>query len=102
MKTVWKKYSGKDLKKVFDFAEGYKEFISVNKTERECTEYAVKTAKEHGYVDLNEFEKSGKKLKAGDKVYVTNRGKNFAAFLIGEKPLSEGIRLLGAHIDSPR
>ncbi len=102
METVWKKYSDKDLKKVFDFAEGYKEFISVNKTERECTEYAVKTAKEHGYVDLNEFEKSGKKLKAGDKVYVTNRGKNFAAFLIGEKPLSEGIRLLGAHIDSPR
>jgi len=43
-----------------------------------------------------------KKLKAGDKVYSTNRGKNFLAFVIGRQPIKEGMNLLGAHIDSPR
>ena len=41
-------------------------------------------------------------LKPGDKVYVNNRDKNIALFVIGNKPLTEGMRILGAHIDSPR
>ena len=102
METAWNNYTKAEKKKVFDFAEEDKAFISSNKTERECTKAAEKIAKKHGYVELNAFIKKNKKLSAGDKIYVTNRGKNFAAFLIGKKPLSDGIKLLGAHIDSPR
>lgn len=62
----------------------------------------MRIAKENGYEDLNEVIKSGKKLAAGDKVYASFMGKAIALFHIGRNPLKEGMRILGAHIDSPR
>ena len=41
-------------------------------------------------------------LKAGDKIYVNNRGKAIIAAVIGTAPITEGVRLCAAHIDSPR
>ena len=41
-------------------------------------------------------------LKAGDKVYLSNRGKSVLLAHIGEKSLAEGARIAAAHIDSPR
>ena len=102
MKTAWEKYTEEEKTQVFAFAEEYKAFISECKTERECVRKAVEILKAHGYRDLAEYEKSGETLCAGDKVYANNRGKSLCAFVIGEKPFKEGIRLLGAHIDSPR
>lgn len=43
-----------------------------------------------------------KELKEGDKVYLTNMNKNIVLFHIGAKKITEGMRVLGAHIDSPR
>lgn len=97
-KNAWKKYSDEDLKKVFDFNEEYKEFISYGKTERLCVEKGIEIAKAKGFKDLNEVEK----LIPGDKVYAVNKGKNLACFVIGKKPVEAGLRVLGAHIDSPR
>ena len=85
-----------------DFAEGYRQFLSECKTERECTAYFVKEAKKAGFRDLDEMIADGKKLKPGDKVYRVNRGKALAAFVIGKEPIENGINILGAHIDSPR
>lgn len=99
-KNSWEKYD--DKKTVMDFAEEYRQFISNNKTERECVEYFTARAREHGFVSLEEAKKSGKKLSAGDKVYVSAMGKILALFQIGKKPLEEGMNILGAHIDSPR
>ena len=95
-KNAWEKYE--DIKPVMDFAEGYKAFISEGKTERLATRLAVKALEEHGYA---EFSKK-KELKAGDKVYFVNKNKNVCAYLIGKKAPIEGLRILGAHIDSPR
>ena len=101
--NAWKKYpEGKARKKVMDFAEGYRQFLSECKTERECTAYFVKEAKKAGFRDLDEMIADGKKLKPGDKVYRVNRGKALAAFVIGKEPIENGINILGAHIDSPR
>lgn len=97
-KNVWQSYSKKDLKNVMDFAEGYKKFLSASKTERTFVINAVKEARAKGYKDISEFTS----LKPGDKVFATNKGKNFAAFVIGKKPVEQGLRVLGAHIDSPR
>ena len=97
-KNAWKKYSSEELKKVNDFAEVYKKYISKAKTEREFTSICVEELASRGYKDINTLSS----LNPGDKVYVTNKNKNVAAFVIGSKPLSEGIRVLGAHIDSPR
>ena len=101
-KSLWKKYTDEDIKKMMEFAEGYKHFISVGKTERACVALGVKIAKEHGFKDLWEVIKSGDKLKKGDKVYATNKHKNLALFVIGDEPVENGVHILGAHIDSPR
>lgn len=97
-KSAWKKYDCEQLKKVMEFNEDYKRFLSLGKTERECVKESVKIAKDYGFKELKEFTS----LKAGDKVYVTNKNKNVAVFVIGNKPLEAGLRVLGAHIDSPR
>ncbi len=101
-KNAWLKYSEKEKKAVFDFAEGYRKFISDCKTERECVDEVLRLAKAEGYVDLKDAIAKNAKLKAGDKVYVNHMGKAVALFLIGEEPLEKGMKLLGAHIDSPR
>ena len=102
MKTenAWKKYA--DKTEVFAFSEAYKEFISSCKTERECVTEMVQQAEKVGYRNLDEIVEKGETLKAGDKVYANNKGKGLALYLIGEEPLEKGMRILGAHIDSPR
>ncbi|ROR25318.1 aspartyl aminopeptidase [Mobilisporobacter senegalensis] len=101
-KTAWEKYDHKELKKVFELNEAYKEYISKCKTERECVLEAIEMAEENGYKDLEDYIKNGISLKPGDKVYANNMDKGIALFLIGERPMEEGLKILGAHVDSPR
>ena len=101
--NAWSKYtSEKDLKKVMNFGEDYRKFISDCKTERECVDFFIEKAQAAGYVNLEEAIAKGKKLKAGDRVYAVNKGKMLAMFNIGTEPLENGLNILGAHIDSPR
>ena len=97
-KNAWEKYDDEALKQLMEFNEEYKDFISKGKTERLCVKEALELAKKKGFKDLNEFES----LKPGDKVFATNKGKNIACFVIGNHPVQYGLRVLGAHIDSPR
>ncbi len=100
--NAWKKYDEQSMKKVFEFSEGYKKFISDCKTERECVDEAVRMAKSHGYKDLEEVIRNQEILQPGDKVYANNMGKTIVLFHIGKQPLEMGMNILGAHIDSPR
>ena len=95
-KNIWEKYD--NYEKIMEFNEGYKSFISVGKTERLCVIEALKLAIAKGFKPLSSY----KELKAGDKVYSINRDKNICVFVIGKKPLQDGLNILGAHIDSPR
>ncbi|MCI6277300.1 MAG: aminopeptidase [Clostridium sp.] len=99
---AWEKYSDEDLKKVFDLSDRYKNFMTIAKTERECVDEFVILAEKQGYRDLNKIIENNESLKAGDKVYVNHMGKSLALFLIGKESLEKGMRILGAHIDSPR
>ncbi|MCR4955767.1 MAG: aminopeptidase [Lachnospiraceae bacterium] len=101
-KNAWEKYDEKSISKVMDFAEGYRKFISNNKTERECVEEFVKMAEADGFKNLDDVIKEKGTLKAGDKVYAVNMKKTIATFVIGKRPIEEGMNILGAHIDSPR
>lgn len=101
-KTAWESYDEATLKEVFEFSEGYKEFISDCKTERECVQRIIKEAKKAGYRDLNQVILNEGVLEAGDKVYVNNMDKAVALILVGKEPLQNGMNILGAHIDSPR
>ncbi len=101
-KNAWKTYSAEQLDELHYLCEGYKAYISDNKTERECCDAAVEMAREAGYVELGEAIAAGKELKAGDKVYVVNRGKSLMLVNLGSDDLEAGVNILGAHIDSPR
>lgn len=102
-KNAWEKYpEGKERKKVFDFAEEYRQFISSCKTERECTKELYEKAKKAGFKDLEDLISQKASLKAGDKIVANNMGKGLALFIIGKKDMEEGMNILGAHIDSPR
>lgn len=99
---AWNKYDEQKMKEVMDFSEGYKKFISECKTERECVTESIKMAEAHGYRNLEDVIRNQETLKPGDKVYANNMGKTIALFLIGKEPLEKGMKILGAHIDSPR
>lgn len=100
--SAWKSYSPEQLEELHYFNEGYKAFISDNKTERECSVTAIRLAKEAGYIRLSDAIAAGQKLKAGDKVYADIRGKSVIFVQLGKQPLQNGLNILGAHIDSPR
>ncbi|MBW6409127.1 aminopeptidase [Clostridium weizhouense] len=102
IKNAWNKYDEKGIEKIFDFCEGYKNFMSTCKTERECVKEAIKMAELNGYKDIEDIIKNGESLKAGDKVYANNKGKTIALFIIGKESMEKGLKILGAHIDSPR
>lgn len=99
---VWDKYTGENLDGLFDFSEGYKAFISKCKTERECTAEFIRLAEDRGYQDLAALMEDNQPLKPGDKVYANNADKTLALFVIGSRPMEEGLRIIGAHVDSPR
>lgn len=101
-KNLWEVYSEKQLKELEKLSAGYRSFLDNGKTERECIDTIVNMIEEAGYVELDKAAASGKKLKKGDKVYSVWMNKSIAIYRLGEKPLAEGMNILGAHIDSPR
>lgn len=101
-KNVWTASDAAKKEMIFKFCEDYKKYISDCKTERECAAEAIKIAKKAGYKDLKTIIAKNGKLKAGDKVYACHMGKTLALFNIGKQPLENGMKILGAHIDSPR
>ena len=101
-KNLWSSYDEAAKKELHEINEKYKACLDAGKTERECVKLAVEMAKEAGYQDIKDVLKEGKSLKAGDKVYAVCMEKMLAMFRMGEEPLSNGMNILGAHIDSPR
>ena len=101
-KNVWETYGKKQNKEVDTLAREYMDFLDNGKTERECIDSIVNTIEAAAYRELEEIRKKGETLKKGDKVYSVWMNKSICFFQIGEKPLSEGMNILGAHIDSPR
>ena len=90
--------SEEELQKADAFCEEYKNFLNSSKTEREAVHYAVARAEKLGFTPFD----AGKAYKAGDKVYLNNRGKALILAVMGKKDLREGVHILAAHTDSPR
>ena len=101
-RNSWENYTAKQLKEAEEFSADYIDFISSCKTERECVDEIVREAEDAGFVELNTLINGKKKIKTGDKVYTVWMNKTVALFKIGKTPMSEGMNILGAHIDSPR
>ncbi len=100
-KNAWEQ-SKNDVSEAFKLCETYKEYLDKGKTEREFAATVEKELLQNGYENLQNIISQGKKLNKGDKVYYINKHKAVACAIIGEKPLVNGINMVGAHIDSPR
>ncbi len=88
-----------ELKECDDFCEGYKEFLSACKTEREVAAWVEDLAQANGFQKFDEF---GDTLEPGAKVYYMNRGKSIILCVKGKRSIKDGVRISAAHIDSPR
>jgi aspartyl aminopeptidase len=94
----WLSLNKKEKKEVFSFNTEYISFLNTIKTEREAAEFIKEKLKKNGFKDINEVNK----LQAGDKVFYFNKNKSVYAAIIGSNDLSEGLNIVGSHIDSPR
>ena len=94
--NLYKTSSADEIDACMTFAEDYKSFLDISKTEREFVKNAIEACQSVGFADIE----SKKSLKAGDKVYSSIRGKGLIMAVVGKK--NEGFNILGAHIDSPR
>ncbi len=98
---LWKQ-EGFDKAACMDFAEGYKKFISDNKTEREAVAGVIEELKNHGAASLDEVLEKGVKPEPNQLIYADMMKKSLMIFRMGSAPLTDGLRILGAHVDSPR
>ena len=96
LKNGWTKDVDKEI--VFKFSEGYKSFLTKCKTERESVKEVVRLAEECGFKPLESY----KTLKEGDKVYAVNKLRSVYLAVIGSEKITDGVNIVGAHIDAPR
>ncbi len=101
-KNIWPAYDQEQLAELDRVNALYKACLDEGKTERECVRAAVRMAQEKGYRDIRELIRNQAQVKTGDKVYAVCMDKSIVLFHIGNRPLEEGMNILGAHIDSPR
>ena len=97
-KNGWENTSDEEKEKIFNYCQGYMDFLNRSKIEREIVKNAEQMARERGYRDISEFES----LNPGDKVYYVNRGKNLFLAVIGTESIENGVNIIGSHADSPR
>lgn len=94
-KNFWTDAGKKEVAAAHEFAPGYIDFLNKCKNVRETVAVTEETLKADGFKEIL-IDKSGK------KVYSIFRGKTLAFAIIGKKPVSEGVNMLAAHIDSPK
>ena len=97
-KNGYYKIDDKCEQEIGNFAKGYIEFLNASKTERLCAKVAIEMAKANGFVEFDE----NKTYAPGDKVFVNQREKAVILSVIGSRPVADGVRIVAAHIDSPR
>lgn len=101
-KNAWLTYTPEQKQEVMSTADGYMQFLSKAKTERRFVTEAIALAEGFGYKNINDYVEHNLPLKPQDKVYYNMMGKALLLFHVGSRPVSEGLNILGAHIDSPR
>lgn len=101
-KNIWRTYSAEEKEELHKICELYKSWLDKGKTERECVELAVELAEKAGYHNLEEYLSEERQIQKGEKIYAVCMKKCIVLFRMGAEPISAGMNILGAHIDSPR
>ncbi|KAF1085920.1 putative M18 family aminopeptidase 1 [Sporotomaculum syntrophicum] len=98
-KIVWDYLNNQEKEEVFHIGEDYKRYIKMAKTERETIKITKEFAENNGYEPI---EKITGPLQPGTRIYQEVKGKAIVMVTIGNSPLTEGVNIIGAHVDSPR
>lgn len=96
--SSWVGMSAAEREAVFDFAEDYKAFIHLARTELSFVAEAVAFAEANGFEELSDSTD----IVPGKKIYEVNRDRTISLLVIGEDAIQEGFQIIGSHIDSPR
>lgn len=94
----WLKLNMEEKNRIFDFCDDYIKFLNESKTERETSNFIINKLENNGFKNINNMDT----LNEGDKVYMSNRGKSVYAAIIGKESVTNGLNVIGSHIDSPR
>ena len=97
-KNGWENLDESSKENIYNYANGYMDFLNNSKTEREIVSTSKRMAESQGFKCICEYDF----LKPGDKVYYVNREKSMYLAVIGEEPIENGVNIVGAHADSPR
>lgn len=100
--NVWLAASPEQKQEIMTVADNYMSFVSLAKTERRFVKSAIQLAEGFGYKNINDYVENNLPLKPQDKVYYNMMDKAVVLFHVGSAPVSQGMNILGAHIDSPR
>ena len=96
--TGWIGLQEEEKNKIFSYCEQYMQFMNISKTEREIVKNTKNLAEQRGFQDISTKET----LKVGDRIYWDNRGKSIYLAIIGKENIENGVKIIGAHGDSPR
>ncbi len=97
-KNAWTALLPGEAEAVHHFNQPYLDFLNHNKTEREAIEYICQTARDQGFIPIDECQD----LKPGQKIVIKEKGKICALIVMGQDPIENGINIVASHIDSPR
>ncbi|MGH7600360.1 MAG: aminopeptidase 1, partial [bacterium] len=97
-RSSWIDLKDSDRAAAFAFAEDYKAFIAVAKTELMTVREVVALAEKNGFKPLAE----NSAWRPGAKYYDVNRDRTICLIVAGKNKMRDGVRLIGSHIDSPR
>lgn len=101
-RNVWDSINNEEKEELFELNEDYKKFLNISKTEREAASEIIKKAEENGFKPIEDVINAKEKLTPGMKIYANNKNKAVALFVIGTENITEGMNIIGSHIDSPR
>ena len=94
-RLVWDHADAATREAIMAYGERYKAFLDAAKTERQAVTEIERQARARGFVDL-----AGNG--PGPRTYFNYRGKTMVLAITGRRPLTEGLRVVASHIDSPR
>ncbi len=93
---VWDSLSAKDKKDVSNYSVDYMDFLNKGRTERRAINRLMEMASETGFIEISQADGNT------DRIYKVSRSKLLVLAVLGQKPMTEGIRLVTSHVDSPR
>jgi aspartyl aminopeptidase len=99
--SAWPGLEPEEHAQVTAFGADFKNFMHRARTEMWFVREGVQFAESEGFRRWSpEVESS--ELVPGSRWYAVNRDRTLVLFVMGQAPLDEGLRVVTAHIDSPR